>query len=159
MKKYLKDILLVAATCLLLVNLSSFRFITAKTVDGDAVTGVWKTGEGTAMVKIYKNGEKYEGKIVWLKEPNDASTGLPKKDKNNPKETNRQQPVLGLINVWGFVYDGKNEWEDGNIYDPKTGNEYSCTMTLKDNNNLEVRGYVGISLFGRTDVWKRQVQK
>lgn len=151
--------LLVAATCLLIVNLCSFTVLPAKTADGDAVTGVWKTGEGTAMVKIYKNGEKYEGKIVWLKEPNDPANGQPKKDKNNPKETNRQRTVLGMINVWGFVHDGKNEWEDGNIYDPKTGNEYSCTITMKDNNTLEVRGYVGISLFGRTDVWKRQVQK
>jgi len=159
MKKILMPSLFVAAACLLIANLSSFTSITAKTADGNAVIGVWKTGEGTAMVKIYKNGEKYEGKIVWLKEPTDPATGQPKKDKNNPKESNRQRPVLGLTNVWGFVYDGKNEWDDGNIYDPKTGNEYSCTMTLKDNNNLEVRGYVGISLFGRTDVWKRQVQK
>ncbi len=159
MKKLLIPSVLVAAACLLIANLSSFTSIPLKTADGDAVIGVWKTGEGTAMVKVYKNGEKYEGKIVWLKEPTDPATGQPKKDKNNPKESNRQRPVLGLINVWGFAYDGKNEWDDGNIYDPKTGNEYSCTMTLKDNNNLEVRGYVGISLFGRTDVWKRQIQK
>ena len=46
----------------------------------DAIVGVWKTGEGTAMVRMYKNGDKYQGKIVWLKEPNDPETGKPKVD-------------------------------------------------------------------------------
>jgi uncharacterized protein (DUF2147 family) len=47
----------------------------------DALVGVWKTGEGNALVRITKNGDKYQGKIVWLKEPNDPETGKPKVDK------------------------------------------------------------------------------
>ena len=53
----------------------------------------------------------------------------------------------------------KNEWEEGKIYDPKSGNDYSCEIKMTDANTLEVRGYVGISMFGRTDVWKRQKMK
>ncbi len=127
--------------------------------EGDAIVGVWKNGEGTGMVKIVRNGEKYQGKIVWLKEPIDPETGKPKLDKNHPDENVRSRPVLGLTNTWGFVYKGENVWDDGNIYDPKNGNTYSCTIKLKDKNTLEVRGYIGISLIGRTDLWTRQVAK
>jgi uncharacterized protein (DUF2147 family) len=127
--------------------------------EADAITGVWKNGEGTGMIRIYKNGDKYQGKIVWLKEPNDPETGNPKLDKNHPDESVRTRAVLGLINTWGFDYKGKNVWDDGKIYDPKNGNTYDCTMKLKDKNTLEVRGYSGVSLIGRTDLWTRQVAK
>jgi uncharacterized protein (DUF2147 family) len=125
----------------------------------DAIIGVWKTGEGNAMVRIYKNGDKYQGKVVWLKEPIDTETGKPKLDKNHPDEAVRTRPVLGLVNIWGFVYKGDKVWEEGNIYDPKNGNTYSCTIKLESANTLEVRGFIGVSLIGRTDTWTRQVSK
>ena len=124
----------------------------------DAVLGVWKNGEGTGMVQIYKKGDKYFGKLVWLKVPNDAN-GKPRTDINNPEEKLQSRPLKGLENLREFVFKGENKWEEGNIYDPKTGNDYSCEMKLVDENTLEVRGYIGVSLFGRTDVWKRQVKK
>lgn len=125
----------------------------------DAIVGVWKTGEGNAMVKIYKNGNKYQGRVVWLKEPNDPETGKPKLDKNNSDPAAKSKPVLGLINIWGFVPKEENLWDEGNIYDPKNGNTYSSTMKLINANSLEVRGYIGVSLIGRTDTWTRQVAK
>lgn len=125
----------------------------------DAIIGVWKTGEGNALVRIYKNGDKYQGKVVWLKEPIDPETGKPKVDKNHPDEASRNRPVLGLVNIWGFKYIEKNKWDEGNIYDPKNGNTYSCTIKMINQNTLEVRGYIGVSLIGRTDTWTRQVAK
>lgn len=127
--------------------------------DSNPIVGVWKTGEGNAMVRIYKNGEKFQGKIVWLKEPNDPETGKPKIDKNHPEEANRTRPILGLVNIWGFSQTGKNLWEDGNIYDPKNGNTYSCEIKMINSKVLEVRGYIGVSLLGRTDTWTKQVAK
>jgi uncharacterized protein (DUF2147 family) len=150
----MKRFLFMAVTAL--VALTSFRTLQD---EGDAIVGVWKNGEGTGMIKITRNGDKYQGKIVWLKEPLDPETGKPKLDKNHPDETVRSRPVLGLTNTWGFVYKGKNVWEEGKIYDPKNGNTYECSMKLKDKNSLEVRGYIGVSLIGRTDVWTRQVAK
>jgi uncharacterized protein (DUF2147 family) len=137
------------------VSASSFSFLGE---NPDAIVGVWKTGEGNAMVKIYKNGEKYQGKVVWLKEPIDPETGKPKLDKNQTDETAKKRPVLGLINIWGFVPKANNIWDEGNIYDPKNGNTYSSTMKLINANTLEVRGYIGVSLIGRTDTWTRQVK-
>jgi uncharacterized protein (DUF2147 family) len=127
--------------------------------EGDKIVGVWKNGEGTGMIKIYKNGDHYQGKIVWLKEPIDPETGKPKLNKNHPVDSVRYKPLIGLINTWGFVYKGEKVWEDGKIYDPKTGNTYNCTIKMKNDNILEVRGYIGISLIGRTDTWTRQVAK
>ncbi len=125
----------------------------------DAIVGVWKTGEGNAMVRIYKNGDKYQGKVVWLKEPNDPETGKPKQDKNHPDEATKTRPVLGMINIWGFSFKENNLWDDGNIYDPKNGSTYSCTIKMINPNSLEVRGYIGVSIIGRTDNWTRQQAK
>jgi uncharacterized protein (DUF2147 family) len=138
-----------------LTSVSSFSLLGE---NPDAIVGVWKTGEGTAMVRIYKNGDKYQGKVVWLKEPIDPETGKPKLDKNQSDEAARKRPVLGLINIWGFIPKENNIWDEGNIYDPKNGNTYSSTIKLINNNTLEVRGYIGVSLIGRTDTWTRQVK-
>jgi uncharacterized protein (DUF2147 family) len=124
----------------------------------DDVLGVWKNGEGTGMVQVYKKGDKYFGRVVWLKIPNNPD-GTPRTDVNNPDEKLRKRPLKGLENLREFVYAGNNVWDSGRVYDPKTGNDYSCEMKLIDANTLEVRGYIGVSLFGRTDVWKRQVKK
>jgi uncharacterized protein (DUF2147 family) len=53
-----------------------------------------------------------------------------------------------------FTYDD-GEWTDGHIYNPSDGKEYKAYMKLKDHKTLTVRGYVGISLFGKTDTWTR----
>lgn len=124
----------------------------------DAILGVWKNGEGTGLVQIYKKGDKYFGKIVWLKVPNNED-GTPRTDISNPDESLRKRTIKGLENLRDFVYKGDNLWEEGKVYEPKAGNDYSCNMKLVDENTLEVRGYIGVSMFGRTDVWKRQVKK
>jgi uncharacterized protein (DUF2147 family) len=124
----------------------------------DKVIGVWKTGSGKGMVKVYKENDKYHGKLVWLKEPNDES-GKPKVDKNNSDESQRSRTLLGLVNLRDFKYKGDKVWEEGRIYDPENGSDYSCEIKMTDDNTLEVRGFIGVSLFGRTDVWKRQVKK
>jgi uncharacterized protein (DUF2147 family) len=137
----------------------SCTFFSSKADNPDALIGVWKTGEGTAMVRIYKNGDKYQGKIVWLKEPIDPETGKPKLDKNQEDPSLKSRALLGLINIWGFKYTTSNTWEEGSIYDPKNGNTYSCTIKMINPNTLEVRGYIGVSLIGRTDTWARQIAK
>lgn len=139
----------------ILLFFASFSTLAA---DPDDILGLWKNGEGTGIVQIYKKGDKYYGKIVWLKVVNDPD-GTPRKDINNPEASLRTRPLKGLENLRSFQYTGDGKWENGNVYDPKTGNDYSCEMTLVNPNTLEVRGFIGISLFGRTDVWKRQVTK
>jgi uncharacterized protein (DUF2147 family) len=133
-------------------------FFTQAQNQADAIIGVWETGNGKARIKISKVGDKYNGKIVWLREPNDE-TGKAKVDKNNPDETLRQKPLLGYNMLAGFNYAEDKSWEDGTIYDPESGSTYSCTITMTDDNTLDVRGFIGVSLFGRTDTWKRVIIK
>ena len=122
--------------------------------NADLVLGTWLTGSGNAKVEIYKNGNNYQGKIVWLSEPIDPSTNKPKTDTKHPNSALHSRPLMGLVNLWGFSYNEEN-WEKGHIYDPKSGKEYKCTITAKDKNTLNVRGFIGFSMIGRTDVWTR----
>lgn len=123
--------------------------------DADRLAGVWEPSHGKARIKIEKIGNKYYGRVVWLREPNDPDTGNPKVDKNNPDESLRSTPLRGYRVLKDFVYQGKDEWSEGTIYDPENGSTYSCVIRMKDDNTLEIRGYIGVQTFGRTDVWKR----
>jgi uncharacterized protein (DUF2147 family) len=120
----------------------------------DDIIGIWLTnGKDPAKIQIYRSGGGYDGKIIWLKFP--EANGKPKVDKNNPDEKSRNQPIIGLLILKGFRFDGHDTWEDGRIYDPESGKTYSCYLTFKDRNTLKVRGFVGVSLFGRTEYWNR----
>ncbi|MGI8893242.1 MAG: DUF2147 domain-containing protein [Bacteroidia bacterium] len=101
-----------------------------------------------------ESGEKFHGKIIKLKNPLDEN-GKPKIDDKNPDASKRNNPALGLHIINNFVYDGKKEWKNGNIYDPQSGDTYKCIIWLDDKGDLNVRGYMGISLIGRTEKWRR----
>ena len=122
-------------------------------VNPDDIIGVWKDGKGKGHVQIFKQDGKYYGKVVWLNNPKDVN-GNPKVDKKNPDEALRDKPLLGLTMLKDFEYED-GEWTGGEIYNPSDGKEYKAYMKLKDRNTLDVRGYVGISLFGKTDTWIR----
>lgn len=131
---------------------------TGEVAESDKIIGVWEVGSGKARVKITKYGDKFGGKIVWLKEPN-YPDGTKKVDKNNPDEAKRTTPLLGYNNLLGFSYKGKSEYDGGTIYDPENGSTYNCVISLEDDNTIKVRGYIGVQLFGRTDTWKRVMVK
>jgi uncharacterized protein (DUF2147 family) len=128
-------------------------FFNASAQKADAILGSWANPNGEDHILIYKKGDKFYGKLDWIKHPNDEQ-GKPKTDKNNPDPALRSQPDLGLELLKDFVYDGDDVYTDGTVYDPKNGKTYSCKMTI-DGNNLKIRGYIGISLFGRSEIWTR----
>ncbi|SFF90843.1 DUF2147 domain-containing protein [Pontibacter chinhatensis] len=115
--------------------------------------GIWTNEEGKAKFEIYKCGDKLCGKIVSLKEP--LRNGKPKLDENNPDKKLRTKPLIGLPFMKGFEYDGDNKWDEGTIYDPESGKTYSCYMKMVSKDKMEVKGYIGISLIGRTQHWTR----
>jgi uncharacterized protein (DUF2147 family) len=142
----------------------SFRFVctlamlllasTSLLAQKDKIEGRWFNAEGDAKVEIYKGTDnKFYGKIVWLKDPD--RDGKPKTDINNPKEALRNRPIIGLAILKGFVKDGEKTYGDGTIYDPKSGKTYSCKMTWQNSNTLSIRGYVGVSMLGKTTTWTR----
>ncbi len=119
--------------------------------------GHWTVAADDAKVEIYETGDSnakiLEGKIIWLKEPNDKA-GKAKTDVENADAELRSQAIMGMIFLKNFRKD-KDQWVDGTIYDAKSGKTYKATMKLEGDNTLELRGYVGIPLFGRTETWKR----
>uniref|UniRef100_UPI004048D827 DUF2147 domain-containing protein n=1 Tax=Roseivirga sp. TaxID=1964215 RepID=UPI004048D827 len=125
---------------------------TPESNEGDAILGTWLTDENKAKIEIYQEKGLYHGRIIWLKEPLNEK-GQPKMDKENNDKSKRNRPILGMNLIQGFKFsDGK--WEGGEIYDPENGKTYSCVIKLKGN-KLEVRGYVGMTMFGRTVTWVR----
>lgn len=110
--------------------------------------GTWYNEERTSRVKFFMKGDKLFCKIVWLKEPNE--NGKPRVDFRNPDPVLAKQPVLGLVFMKDFKKEDDDTWEDGTIYDPRNGKLYSCTITVVSTEKLEVRGYIGFSLLGRT---------
>lgn len=117
------------------------------------IIGVWMPSEGTSYIRIFKEKgkERYHGKVVWLKEPND--------EKGQPKTDPEGKAILNMLNLRNFVFED-GEWVDGTIYDPKGGSTYYCTIEMKNNDKLEVRGSVDpFGLVGRTDTWVRMKGK
>jgi uncharacterized protein (DUF2147 family) len=121
---------------------------------GDVV-GIWQTdSKEPAKVQIYKSGEKYYGKIIWLKNPL-TDSGKTQTDINNPDKNKRGNPVVGLAVLKDFEFDGKKEWKGGTVYDPENGKTYKAYLYLADENTLKLRGYVGFSALGRTQTWTK----
>jgi len=113
------------------------------------ILGGWVNQAGDGIIEIKKHDGYYIGIIAG------STDGKDRKDINN-SDTERQAKSLLHVKVMDeFVYAGDFTWEDGWIYDPNNGNTYSCEMTLIDQKTLKIRGYIGITLFGRTEIWNR----
>ena len=125
----------------------------AQTSVGDKILGVWLSENKDGKIEVYKSDNKYFGKLIWGKTMYEKDGTTSKKDVENKNEKLRSRNLKDLVMLTNFTYhDGA--WDGGEIYDPQSGKTYSCTLKLKDN-KLNIRGYVGISLFGRTSVWER----
>ncbi len=119
--------------------------------------GVWKTisdktHKPASLVKIWIENGQLKGKV--LEVLNSDKGPHPICDQCEGERHN--QPVVGMTIIWGMHKDG-DEWDGGTILDPKTGETYKCSIELVDGGmKLKVRGYIGFSLFGRTQVWLRE---
>jgi uncharacterized protein (DUF2147 family) len=122
--------------------------------------GLWLNQDKDSHIEVFAttNGS-LSGKIVWItpSRVNDPTTGKPSLDTENPDPKLRSRAVLGLTIMSGFVKEkgSDTEWKNGVIYDPNDGKTYSCLMRLKSPNELDIRGYVGVSWLGRTEKWTR----
>jgi uncharacterized protein (DUF2147 family) len=114
--------------------------------------GTWKNDDAT--FEISENQGKLSGKIVALREPQ-TPDGKEKTDIHNPDASKRNRPIIGLVFLSGFTQKSPTRWENGKVYDPKSGNTYSGFMELEGPEKINMRGFIGISLIGRTDVWTR----
>lgn len=148
--------------CFIVVALLSGNVMAS---DADAIVGIWATDKAEAHVEIRRADDGYYGRIIWLKEPffpkddNGGMAAQPKVDRENPNPALRDRPIIGLKIMEGFRYAGDGRWRDGAIYDPENGQTYKCRLSLTRDGRLKVRGYVGVSLFGRTTEWTSVLRK
>jgi len=123
----------------------------------DDVVGYWLTEDKRGQIQIYKKDNKYYGKIVWVSENKD------KTDINNPNPVLRNRKIIGLEILKDFKFNSeKNTWEEGTVYDPETGNTYSCYMWFEgnDKNKLYLKGYIlGMKVLGKKTTWTREKNK
>ncbi|WP_341893814.1 DUF2147 domain-containing protein [Ferrovibrio terrae] len=69
----------------------------------------------------------------------------------------KDQPVIGMVFLWGLKADGTNEWAGGGVLDPKNGKTYNAKASLTEaGQKLRLRGYIGTPILGRTQVWLRE---
>jgi uncharacterized protein (DUF2147 family) len=124
---------------------SFFSFKTLKissNEDSEKIVGIWFTDDKTSKIQIYKADNQYFGKIIWL---------APK----GSKEDLKLKPTLGYQIFRKFTFEGNNVWSGGQVSDPRSGMTVSGKMTLKNENTLNVRGYIGAPMFGKTVVLLR----
>lgn len=142
--KFIKNILVIVLC--IAFSISAFA------QQADKITGNWLNDARDAKVEIYKSGNKYFGKITWTKEMY-ASDGTLKKDTKNPNESLRSRTVANMVILSNFSFE-EGEWIGGEVYDPKSGKTYKSKMKL-NGTSLEIRGYVGSPMFGKTTTWTR----
>lgn len=130
-------------------------FLMSLPVQTTAIEGTWitqddETGKQKSEVLIYKQDGKIYGKITKLLLPEDKG-----KKCVNCKGMNKDQPIEGMVIIKDLQLEDTT-WEDGTILDPKSGKVYDCYIEFQDTNTLKVRGFLGFSLLGRTQIWKRK---
>jgi uncharacterized protein (DUF2147 family) len=136
-----------SSSLFLIVLLTFFTngFAQTSSMVSDNILGIYWSPKKNAKIEFYKKGNVYFGKTIWVSNP--------KKDTENPNSQLRKRDLVGLDLLTNFIYDNGN-YSGGQVYDPENGKTYSCKITC-NGQNLKVRGYIGISLLGRTETFER----
>ena len=146
------------------LSIAVVLLLLAATISGVAAPGAspegyWRTAGGHGIIEIARCGadDTLCGKLTWFSiDPGDPNPeGL---DLKNPDPTKRNRPLCGLTFMYGFKPAGPDHWEGGIVYDAESGNTYNATMALRPDGKLDLHGYIGISLLGRSEIWTRANQ-
>ena len=130
-------------------------FFFGASVNAQTISGKWKTiddetNEEKSIVQIWKSKDGlFYGKIMKIYDESKKDNLCTKCDK---KDERYMKKVLGMKIIMKMKKTGKNEWTGGTILDPNNGSVYKCKIS-REGNNLLVRGFIGISLIGRTQTW------
>lgn len=127
----------------------------AKRIAGDELLGEWWTegNEGRVSFARYRDGT-YRGTTSCCAHEDDTER-RPKFDHKNPKPELRSRSTLGIVIIWNLKYGGEGEYSDGFVYNPRDGKTYRMKVEVLDADTIKIRGYLGISLLGQSQVWKR----
>ncbi|MEO6283846.1 MAG: DUF2147 domain-containing protein [Dyadobacter sp.] len=139
-----------------LIFFLSLSFLSkAQDIVADQILGEWLNEEKDMRIEIYKNGSEYLGKLMWAQNYFEADGKTFRKDISNTDKSLRTRSLHNIDILHDFTFT-EDIWDNGKMYDPKSGKTYNCLMKFKDE-TLEIRSYVGIPLFGRSTYWKRSL--
>ncbi len=126
--------------------------------NSDQIVGRWMSLENNLQVEIFKVGDSYSGKVVWIDDSDDKSRPMNTRfDFRNPDETLRQRKIIGLVVMHGLIYNNSNNaWENGKIYDPHVGKYWNAKVSFLKSGLLKVHGYWGFQILGK-DLLFRQI--
>ena len=145
--------LLLSAVSTAIVDLVAISFLMSRDeIDPASPIGVWKGGDAT--FEMFESEGKLSARIVGLSVPKTAE-GKEKTDIYNPDPKKRSCPIIGLVFISGFTRTSDTRWENGTVYDPKSGKTYSCFMELEGPGKIKVRGFLVVPLMGRNYFWTR----
>jgi uncharacterized protein (DUF2147 family) len=113
------------------------------------ILGNWLSESKDGIIQISQSADaNYEGRIVGGSHPG-------RLDEKNPDATQRAKPLRGQVIMRNLRYEGAGKWSGGAIYEPDTGRTYSCLLELIAPDSLKVRGFIGISVLGKSQIWTR----
>ncbi len=136
---------------LFLIFLTSFSSPFGNTPSEDDAVGLWLSENGKEKVRIDRRGDRYFGTMVWMENEYDAE-GNQLKDIHNPDPELKDRPHVGIEFLKDFKYVGNGWYTGGEIYDMGSGSSYSARIYMPDKQTAKIRGYIGIPLFGRTEI-------
>lgn len=118
------------------------------------VTGLWMTQKKGIVIDLYECGQRLCGRTVWLKRMTNKD-GSPRLDAKNPDPAKRDRHWCGIEVINRLSPKGGAKWEGGKVYDPKTGLYFDFELRARDDGKLKVRGYKGVKMLGKSEVWTR----
>lgn len=131
-----------------MITFLATSFMASAQGKADDIVGTYQTEGGKAKVTISKQGNKYIGTLIWTRRGDIL-------DSKNPDKGEAQKKLTGKVILRDLAFDEDDEYKGGKIYDPESGKTYSCKATRERNGNLKMRGFIGVSLLGRTTEWTR----
>ena len=135
-----------------LLMLSGILSLYAEADNSSQVSGLWASDR--SILEVSESNGNLQGIIIAMQDPvytpdeDKKRAGKPRIDDNNPDKALRKRTILGL-DIFAAYRLNDGEWQ-GKIYDPESGKTYKSQMHVGTDGRLEIRGYVGIPMFGRT---------
>lgn len=141
----MKKIKFLALAALVFLKIQTY----GQNINSDQIIGTWLIESKDAKIEIFKKDNEYCGKLVWSNTMYEADGKTSKKDVNNTEASLRTRNIKDLLILRDFKYED-GAYKDGKIYDIKGGKTYSCIIKLRGTDTMLVKGYIGISLLGKT---------
>lgn len=137
---------------LTLMAMATMTTLRAQT-SANAIVGTWESDQKDVRMEYFQDGDHYSARLLWGNKIVETDNVTSKKDAKNPDPGLRTRNIIGIVSLTGLRWDGK-EYADGKIYDPPSGKTYNCKAWM-EGDKLQLRGFLGLSMMGRTVSWHR----